>query len=87
MEQVYLTWQELKDNLDSVRDAVAQETETIRLAQEDNFKRWDILNRYVSVEQILFGSWEKELEYAASWFEKRIVWFDSYISDLYGSSR
>ena len=26
-------------------------------------------------------------EYAASWFEKRIVWFDSYISDLYDSSR
>ena len=87
VEQVYLTWQELKDNLDSVRDAVAQETETIRLAQEDNFKKWDILNRYVSVEQILFGSWERELEYAASWFEKRIVWFDSYISDLYDSSR
>ncbi|MGN1215938.1 MAG: CotH kinase family protein [Candidatus Cryptobacteroides sp.] len=87
VEQVYFTWQDLKERLGDVREAVALETETIRLAQEDNFEKWDILNRRVSVEQIVFGSWERELDYASDWFEKRIAWFDTYISDLYNSSR
>lgn len=87
VEQVYLTWLELKEKLGDVREAVSLETGTIRLAQEDNFEKWDILNRKVSVEQIVLGSWERELEYASAWFEKRIAWFDTYISDLYNSSR
>ncbi|MGN0201723.1 MAG: CotH kinase family protein [Candidatus Cryptobacteroides sp.] len=85
VEQVYLAWQELKGKLDEVRQAVIEETETIRLAQEDNFQKWDILSKKVSVEQIVFGSWERELEYAADWFDKRAAWFDSYITALYNN--
>lgn len=87
VEQVYLTWQEMKGNLNAVKEEVAAEVENVRLSQKENFKRWDILSRQVSVEQIVLGSWEAEVDYAAKWFDKRIAWFDTYIKDLYDKSR
>ena len=87
VEQTYLLWQEMKKNLDDVRSEVAAEVENVRLSQAENFKRWDILSKQVSVEQIVLGSWEAEVKYASDWFERRLVWFDSYMQDLYDKSR
>ncbi|MBQ0143566.1 MAG: CotH kinase family protein [Bacteroidales bacterium] len=87
VEQVYLAWQDMKGNLNAVKEEVAAEVENVRLSQKENFKRWDILSRQVSVEQIVLGSWEAEVDYAAKWFDKRIAWFDTYIKDLYDKSR
>lgn len=87
VEQVYLAWKEMKGNLDQVRSEVAQEVELTELSQEDNFKKWDILGRPISVGLVFFDTWKEELRYASDWFEKRIVWFDSYITDLYNKSR
>lgn len=87
VEQVYLAWGKLKKNLDQVRSEVAAEIELTKLSQEDNFKTWNILGQPVSVGLVFFKTWKEELKYESDWFEKRIVWFDSYIEDLYQKSR
>jgi len=87
VEQVYNAWQDLKPHLGEVRENVAKEAEYIKYSQEDNFKKWQILGKPVSVNIIFFNTWQEEVDYAAQWFDKRVEWFDTYIRDLYNSTK
>jgi CotH protein. len=90
VEQVYLEWQKMKKNLDTVRKEVADETENIKYSQKDNFTRWPELYQYPISVNIVFDPewrWKDYSKYAEDWFEDRLVWFDSYIQSLYDDSR
>ena len=52
----------------------------IEVAQRTNFKRWPILDQYISVGLIHLGSWEAEVEYVFDFFEKRCAWFDAWLA-------
>jgi len=80
---VYREWTELKKNLETVKKQVQAEADNIKYSQEDNFRKWPILGKPVSVNIIFFDTWQEEVDYAAKWFDSRINWFDGYITELY----
>lgn len=87
VKYVYDIWQDTKPRLDEIRQAIAREADNIKEAQIDNFTRWKILGQPVSVGLYFFDTWEEEVDYIAGWFDRRVAWFDSFITDRYYASR
>lgn len=88
VKYVYDTWREFKaKKLPQVREAIVKEANILRVAQEDNFKVWQIMGIPVSVEMVVYNSWQEYVSFTNSWFEKRVEWFDNYIRFKYENSR
>lgn len=67
-----------------VRDAISYLKEyrnTIVDSQEDNFKKWPILNEYLGGTLIVCGGWANEVNYIENWIDERILWFDNYVAN------
>lgn len=71
-------WRELRQNeladLDSFIDELATKLD---ISQEENFLRWDILNKHVWPNRVVTGSYEGEVDALKSWLASRIAWMDS----------
>lgn len=63
---------ELYANIDAIADG-------LQYAQADNFKRWDVLGRYVSAGLLNFPTWRQETTFARDFLRRRIAWFDERI--------
>jgi len=85
VKEVYNQWQIIKAQMPQIKATIAAEAELLSIPQIDNFKRWPILNTIVSVELVKFETWEEEVDYAANWFDRRVAWFDSFITKEYNS--
>ena len=48
----------------------------------DGFNKWQILNKYLGGTLIVCGGWNNEVEYVENWLSDRIIWFNSYVSQL-----
>lgn len=77
-------WAKLKTNLPKVKSDMRAYAASLERAQKDNFKRWPILDKYVSVGLIHLGSWEAEVDYIFDFFDKRCEWFDSWLATQKG---
>ncbi len=78
-------WTKLKTLLPQVKIDMRNYAKSIERAQKDNFKRWPILDKYISVGLIHLDSWEAEVDYVFDFFDKRCAWFDSWLSTQKGS--
>ncbi|MCQ2142616.1 MAG: CotH kinase family protein [Bacteroidales bacterium] len=87
VKYVYDTWQTFKAKLPEVRQAVAAEADYIKEAQVENFARWDVLGKPISVGLYFFDTWEEEVAYIADWFDRRVDWFGTFITNRYYQSR
>lgn len=54
--------------------------QTLHVAQQRNFQRWDILNEWVWPNAVVMGSYAGEVDYLKDWLTTRIDWMDSEIS-------
>lgn len=86
VDEVRAQWATLKLSLPDVKDRVRKAAETISVAQKHNFERWPILDQYVSVGLIALGSWEAEVDYLEDFFDRRVAWFDTFITE-FGSEK
>ncbi|MFB2118269.1 CotH kinase family protein [Parapedobacter sp. 2B3] len=81
VQAVKARWQEvapsLRDSLLATIDAAA--FGTLRVAQQRNFERWDILNEWVWPNHAVLGSYEAEVNYLKEWLTTRIAWMDAEI--------
>ena len=73
-------WAKLKAQLPKVKGDMRDYASSIEKAQRYNFKRWPILDKYISVGLIHMDSWEAEVDYVFDWFDKRCAWFDSWLA-------
>lgn len=73
-------WSSLKAKLPNVKSDMRAYAASIERAQRDNFKRWPILDKYISVGLIHLDSWEAEVDYVFDFFDKRCAWFDSWLA-------
>ena len=73
-------WAKLKAQMPDILKTMRDYCTQIEVAQRTNFKRWPILDQYISVGLIHLGSWEAEVEYVFDFFEKRCAWFDSWLA-------
>lgn len=54
----------------------------INSAQEENFKHWDILGKYVWPNYQYPPTYQEEIDYLKDWLEKRWLWLDIEIARL-----
>jgi hypothetical protein len=67
---------ELLVNLPELIDGYADK---LKLSQELNFYKWDILNQPIWPSPVVLGSYEKEVDYLKDWMSTRIAWIDAQI--------
>ena len=79
LEEVDQQFQILKSHKSDIVATIKAKAESIRAAQENNFKRWPILDEYVGAGLIALGSWDEELAYILSFFEQRMAWMDEWL--------
>lgn len=84
VEEVLRQWTKLvdKDKRQDIVTRVTAEREYISNAQKNNFKRWQILDKYISAGLVALGSWEAEADYVFSFFDQRVEWMDSWLKSL-----
>jgi len=80
VDLIRLQWADLKPLLPEFRRQMHEKAISLQKVQEANFERWPLLDEYVSVGLIALGSWEAEIAYIEDFFEKRVEWFDRFIS-------
>ncbi|MDR1666275.1 MAG: CotH kinase family protein [Bacteroidales bacterium] len=57
--------------LPALEEKMANLREELRYAQTENFTRWPILGRYISVGLVKFPTWEEECDYALNFLKQR----------------
>lgn len=75
-------WAKLLLELPSFRERMSEVAAGISEDQVQNFERWKVLNSYISVGLVYFGSWELEVDYVADFFDKRVEWLGTYLAKL-----
>lgn len=74
-------WDNYKIHIPEVKEKLNTIQKTLNYAQKDNFKKWDVLGKYLDESLVAFNTWEEEVNYMNNWFDERIKWFDNYISE------
>ena len=75
-------WAALEPQIPEFQSSMKKVVDNISEAQVMNFQKWTILDWYVSVGLVRFGSWEKEVEYVEQFFADRVNWLDGYLGSL-----
>ena len=75
-------WAALEPQIPEFQSRMKKVADNISEAQVMNFQKWPILDRYISVGLVRFGSWEKEVEYVEKFFADRVDWLDAWLSSL-----
>ena len=84
--EVRKQWSDLKPKLPDFKATMHSVAESISVAQEANFERWPILDQYIAVGLIALGSWEAEVDYLEDFFDRRVAWFDGFITNYTSGS-
>jgi hypothetical protein len=75
-------WDAKKSALNGIFQYIDERVVYLDKAQDYNFKKWNILDKYVWPNAVVTGTYKAEIAYMKSWFTKRINWFDGAISGL-----
>lgn len=74
VEKVQDRFWELIDLFESMPSKIDEYAKTLDNSQKLNFKRWDILDKWVTPNVVVMGSYEGEVEYLKNWLTTRIEW-------------
>lgn len=72
-------WNKLKPEIPAFIENMASVAESISDGQVANFEKWPIQGKWVSVEVVSLGSWDKEVEYVRDFFAERVEVVDSFL--------
>lgn len=68
-------WDELiVDEIGTIFDFIDDEAAKLSVSQENNFRRWDILNKLVWPNPAVYGSYQGEVDHMKSWLQQRLTW-------------
>jgi hypothetical protein len=75
-------WAQMKAEwLPELEEKTGKLKEELRYAQKENFTRWPILGRYISVGLVKFPTWEEETGYALNFLQQRAAWLDQELKN------
>lgn len=72
-------WEQLKPLLPDFQQEMILLAESLSYAQEDNFRKWHILDQRPGACLFALGSWKSEVEFVHNYFARRVDWFDTFI--------
>ena len=71
-------WNKFKIHVPQIQSRINQVAKEISHAQEKNFTKWPTLSQLIAIGCIALGDWNKEVQYAANFFERRVKWCDDF---------
>ena len=78
MKQIWKEITETNLNEANLNTFIDEQVELIKESKNLNFIRWDILNKQVSFNPKIYGSYEEEVLYLKSFIKNRINWLSNY---------
>jgi hypothetical protein len=78
MKEIWKEITETKLNEDNLNTFIDEQVELIKESKDLNFIRWDILNKQVSFNPKIYGSYKEEVLYLKSFIKNRINWLSNY---------
>lgn len=78
MKQIWKEITETKLNEANLNAFIDEQVELIKDSKDLNFIRWDILNKQVSFNPKIYGSYEEEVSYLKEFIKNRINWLSNY---------
>ena len=75
-------WAKLKPQIPTIKAQLRKDADYLKQAQATTFRRWPILDKYVSVGLIHLDSWEAEVDYVFNFFDEHSAWFDGWLQTL-----
>ena len=82
VEEIKKEWRLLYPKLSEINEVISSLSNVIRYSVMDNFDRWDILGQYtVLVMLVSFNTWDEEVRYASTFFNKRKEWLNSILNN------
>ena len=77
-------WEKFKPKIPEVKQAMGGIVKKLEDAQEDNFRRWPILNAetHIGIGLVAFDTWKEEVDYTFDVFETRIETIEAYLQSV-----
>lgn len=77
-------WEKFKPRISEVKQAMGGIVKKLEDAQEDNFRRWPILNAetHIGIGLVAFDTWKEEVDYTFDVFETRIETIEAYLQSV-----
>ena len=72
----------LKNKRDDIHNEIESLVPLLEYSQKDNFEIWPVLDKYLGAGLIALGSWKSEVDYVNNFFDNRMIWFETKLSDL-----
>jgi hypothetical protein len=82
VKEVQDRWNELYPQIKAVPSFVESQIELLDGAQDRNFERWDILDKYVWPNAVWLGSYEAEVEFLLDYYNRRVEWLNKQLNAL-----
>lgn len=82
VKEVKDRWNELYPQIKAVPSFVESQIELLDGAQDRNFERWDILDKYVWPNAVWLGSYEAEVEFLLDYYNRRVEWLNKQLNAL-----
>ena len=75
-------WTEKKPQVFDILNFIDQRTVELYKAQQQNFKKWTILDKYVWPNSWMENTYDGEIERTKDWILQRLEWLDNEINNL-----
>ena len=85
VEKIKEEWEDIyknKLNLDDLYNFINETTILIRESKDLNFIRWDIMDKPISFNPKVFGSYDEEINVVKNFIKNRISWLNNYILNI-----
>ncbi|MBR2128155.1 MAG: CotH kinase family protein, partial [Bacteroidales bacterium] len=82
VKEVKDRWNELYPKFLEIPDYVEEQIALLDGAQDRNFERWDILDKYVWPNAVWLGTYEAEVEFFLDFYTRRIEWLNKQLNAL-----
>ena len=79
IKEIWKEMTEKKLTSDYIEQFIDNQVKLINESKDLNFIRWDILNKKVSFNPKIYGSYEEEINYLKKFVKNRINWLNNYI--------
>ena len=82
VDKVQARWKEVLPQLKTVPDYIDEQHGMLFGAEDRNFERWDILNKYVWPNAKVLGTYTAELNFLKDFYNGRLNWLDTNLMKL-----
>ncbi len=82
VEKVKLRFAFFKENKNTIYEKITANASYLNIAQQENDAKWNTLGIYIWPNNMVFDTYEEEVDYLKQWLDTRFDWLETAIDDL-----